>query len=126
MKINPGHIYVGNIQLESGSLLEFLEPGRETVVHAEGSFIWRTTLINEDRALVARGFKLIQYGEQPMFVEGQWAGTIHAIRAHLILGQTIKELHGRFLGNMVTVHQNTDVYRVDFNPIQSTLEISFK
>ena len=126
LKINPGQIYVGNIQLESGSLLEFLEPGRETVVHAEGSFIWRTTLINEDRALVARGFKLIQYGEQPMFVEGQWAGTIHAIRAHLILGQTIKELHGRFLGNMVTVHQNTDVYRVDFNPIQSTLEISFK
>ncbi|MDD5943878.1 hypothetical protein [Fibrobacter sp.] len=126
LKINPGQIYVGNIQLESGSLLEFLEPGKETVIHAEGSFLWRTTLMNEDRALVARGFKLIQYGEQPMFVEGQWAGTIHAIRAHLILGQTIKELHGRFLGNMVTVHQNTDVYRVDFNPIQSTLEISFK
>ena len=126
LKVNPGKMYIGNIQLESGSQLEFLEPGKETVIHAEGSFLWRTTLINEDRALVARGFKLIQYGEQPMFVEGQWAGTIHAARAQLILGQTIKELHGRFLGNMVTVHQNTDVYRVDFNPIRSTLEISFK
>ena len=126
MKINLGQIYVGNILLESGSQLEFLEPGKETVIHAEGAFLWRASLVNEDKNLVARGFKLIQYGEQPMFVEGQWAGTIHAIRAHLILGQTIKELHGRFLGNMVTVHQNTDVYRVDFNPIQSMLEISFK
>ena len=126
MKINPGQIYVGNIQLESGSLLEFLEPGRETVVHAEGSFIWRTTLINEDRALVARGFKLIQYGEQPVFVEGDWAGTIHAAKAQLILGQTVKNVYGRFLGNGVTVHQNTDVYRVDFNPILPSLEISFK
>ncbi|MDD5943419.1 hypothetical protein [Fibrobacter sp.] len=71
MNINSGQIYVGNIQLESGSQLEFLEPGKETVIHAEGSFIWRASLLNEDKALVARGFKLIQYGEHPMFVEGQ-------------------------------------------------------
>ncbi len=65
-------------------------------------------------------------GEQPVFVEGEWAGTIHAARAQLILGQTVKCLYGRFLGNGVTVHQNTDVYRVDFNPIQQSLEVSFK
>lgn len=77
--------------------------------------------------LSQRRFKLIQYGKQPMYVEGEWAGTIHALNAHLVLRQTIKTLYGRFLGNKVTVHQNTDVYRVDFNPIQSsTLEISFK
>ena len=126
LKINPGQIYIGNIQLESGSQLEFLEPGKETVIHAEGSFIWRTSLLNEDKALVARGFKLIQYGEQPVFVEGDWAGTIHAAKAQLILGQTVKNVYGRFLGNGVTVHQNTDVYRVDFNPIQQSIEISFK
>ena len=126
LKVNPGQMYVGNIQLESGSQLEFLEPGKETVVHAEGSFIWRASLLNEDMALVARGFKLIQYGEQPVFVEGDWAGTIHATRAQLILGQTVKNVYGRFLGNGVTVHQNTYVSRVDFNPIQSALELSFK
>ena len=126
LKVNPGQMYVGNIQLESGSQLEFLEPGKETVIHAEGAFLWRASLVNEDKNLVARGFKLIQYGEQPVFVEGDWAGTIHAAKAQLILGQTVKNVYGRFLGNGVTVHQNTDVYRVDFNPIQSTLEISFK
>ena len=126
MKINPGQIYVGNIQLESGCQLEFLEPGKETVIHAEGSFIWRASLLNEDKALVARGLKLIQYGEQPVFVEGDWAGTIHAAKAQLILGQTIKSIYGRFLGKSVIVHQNTDVYRVDFNPILPSLEISFK
>ncbi len=126
LKVNPGQMYVGNIQLESGSQLEFLEPGKETVIHAEGAFLWRASLVNEDKNLVARGFKLIQYGEQPVFVEGDWAGTIHAARAQLILGQTVKNVYGRFLGHGVTVHQNTYVSRVDFNPIQLTLEISFK
>ena len=126
LKVNPGQMYVGNIQLESGSQLEFLEPGKETVIHAEGAFLWRASLVNEDKNLVARGFKLIQYGEQPVFVEGDWAGTIHAAKAQLILGQTVKNVYGRFLGNGVTVHQNTDVYRVDFNPIQQSLEVSFK
>lgn len=126
LKVNPGQMYVGNIQLESGSQLEFLEPGKETVIHAEGAFLWRASLVNEDKNLVARGFKLIQYGEQPVFVEGDWAGTIHAAKAQLILGQTIKSIYGRFLGKSVIVHQNTDVYRVDFNPILPSLEISFK
>lgn len=126
LKVNPGQMYVGNIQLESGSQLEFLEPGKETVIHAEGAFLWRASLVNEDKNLVARGFKLIQYGEQPVFVEGDWAGTIHAAKAQLILGQTVKNVYGRFLGHGVTVHQNTYVSRVDFNPIQSALEISFK
>jgi hypothetical protein len=126
LKVNPGKMYIGNIQLESGCQLEFLEPGKETVIHAEGSFIWRASLLNEDKFLVARGLKLIQYGEQPVFVEGDWAGTIHAAKAQLILGQTVKNVYGRFLGHGVTVHQNTDVYRVDFNPIQQSLEVSFK
>ncbi len=65
-------------------------------------------------------------GEQPVIVEGYWAGTIYAAKAQLILGQTIKSIHGRFLGKSVIVHQNTDVYRVDFNPILPSLEISFK
>ena len=65
-------------------------------------------------------------GEQPVIVEGYWAGTIYAARAPLILGQTVKNVYGRFLGYGVTVHQNTDVYRVDFNPILPSLEISFK
>ena len=65
-------------------------------------------------------------GELPVIVDGYWAGTIYAARAPLILGQTVKKVYGRFLGHGVTDHQNTDVYRVDFNLIQSTLEISFK
>lgn len=65
-------------------------------------------------------------GEQSVIVDGYWAGTIYAARAPLILGQTVKNVYGRFLGKSVIVHQNTDVYRVDFNPIQSALEISFK
>ena len=65
-------------------------------------------------------------GEQPVIVEGYWAGTIYAARAPLILGQTVKNVYGRFLGKGVTVHQNTYVYRIDFNPVQLHLDVSFK
>ena len=58
MKINPGQIYVGYILLESGCQLDFLEPGKETVIHAEGAFLWRASLVNEDKNLVVQNIQM--------------------------------------------------------------------
>lgn len=59
---------------------------------------------------------LVQHGNETMTIEGEWAGTIFAPNADLILGQSFKVLYGRFLGNNVTVHQYSTVYNVNFNP----------
>ena len=72
--------------------------------------------MNDNLIQVAKGFKLIQHGSETMFIEGQWAGTIFAPNADLVLGQSYKTLYGRFLGRNVDVHQYSSVYNVDFNP----------
>ena len=116
MLIEPGEMIIGNIQLESGSRVEFTEPGKSTIIHANGTTIWRSWTLNDNLIQVAKGFKLIQHGSETMFIEGQWAGTIFAPNADLVLGQSYKTLYGRFLGRNVDVHQYSSVYNVDFNP----------
>ena len=117
LRIEPGEIYVGNIQFESGSTITFTNPGQQTILHADGATIWRTTISNEDKELVARGFKLIQYSNKSINIEGDWAGTIHAARSRLVMGQAKKMIYGRFLASYVSMHQQSRIYRVDFDPI---------
>lgn len=124
LKIEPGEIMVGNIQFESGSTITFTNPGQQTILHADGSTIWRTTISNEDKELVARGFKLIQYSDNRVNIEGDWAGTIHAARAYLVMGQVKKIMYGRFLAESVTMHQQSRIYRVDFDPIDPSANLA--
>ncbi len=61
---------------------------------------------------------LMQHGTETMFIEGEWAGTILAPNADLVLGQSNKTLYGRFAGKNVTVHQFSEIYIVPFNPTE--------
>ena len=90
----------------------------------DGSLIWRTTISNEDKELVAKGFKLIQYNTADVNIEGDWAGTIHAARSRLIMGQTNKLMYGRFLARTITMHQQSRIYRVDFDPIGTSANLA--
>ena len=121
LKIEPGEIKVGDIQFETGSTITFTNPGLQTILHADGSLIWRAAITNEDKELVAKGFKLIQNSDNDVNIEGDWAGTIHAARSYLVMGQAKKIIYGRFLAGSITIHQESRIYRVDFSPItQST------
>ncbi|MBQ7078469.1 MAG: hypothetical protein IJM92_02125 [Fibrobacter sp.] len=125
LKIEPGDKHhIGNIQFESGSTIMFVNPGQQTVIEADGKIIWRTTISNEDKELVAKGFKLIQYSDKNVKIEGDWAGTIHAARSSLVMGQTNKLMYGRFLAKLVTIHQESKIYRVDFNPITPSTNLA--
>ena len=74
--------------------------------------------------LVARGFKLIQNSDKEVNIEGDWAGTIHAARSSLVMGQTKKIMYGRFLAKLVTMHQESRIYRVDFAPINPSANLA--
>ncbi len=124
LNIEPGYIQIGDIQFESGSTITFTNPGRTTIIDAEGSTVWRTTIGNEDKELVARGFKLIQNSDKKVNIEGDWAGTIHAARSDLVMGQTNKLMYGRFLAKNITIHQESKVYRIDFNPITPSTNLA--
>ena len=124
LKIGPGVIRVGDIQFESGSTITFTNPGQQTDLYADGNMIWRTTISNEDKELVAKGFRLIQLSDKNVNIEGDWAGTIHAARSSLVMGQTKKIMYGRFLAKLVTMHQESRIYRVDFAPINPSANLA--
>lgn len=121
--IAPGEMFVENILLESGSKVHFVNPGQKTVLHLNGSAIWRAQNTNENLEQAAKGFMLIQHGSEAMTVEGMWGGTIFAPNADLILGQSSKRLYGRFLGKNITVHQYATVHHVKFEP-ENALELA--
>ena len=67
---------------------------------------------------------MIQYSDNRVNIEGDWAGTIHAARAYLVMGQVKKIMYGRFLAESVTMHQQSRIYRVDFDPIDPSANLA--
>ena len=128
--IEPGEMFVNkNLQIEPNSTVRFAEPGKGTVLHTNGDIIWRT--YNSEPAAniqywstVARGFKLVHHSSKGFYIGGLWAGTIYAPKAKVVMGQVNKTIYGRILGRDVIVHQNSNVYRVDFNPTDA-MQVSY-
>lgn len=133
--IGTGEMFVGDLQLEAGSTIEFVQKGHKTILHTMNQVIWRCRInpvilsnyYRDSRDVsIAKGFKLIHHGDNPLFIEGEWAGTIFAPKARLILGQADKRIYGRFVGNGVTVHQYASLYAVPFAPETETSVAYFK
>ena len=125
--IGTGEIYVGNIQLESGSTFMFEHPSYETVLHLNGNVIWRGKYVENESVevrfqsmsnAVARGFKLIQHSNNEMDISSVWHGTIIAPYSKVVLGQPsgAKKIFGQVLAKEVVVHQNSFVYHVAYSP----------
>ena len=125
IRIYPGEIWVGNLQLEPGAKIEFVAPGYQTVFHVNGNFIWRGTILNNGftNETIAKGFKLIQHSSKKMYVDEKFFGTIVAPASHVILGQANKTFYGSVMANDISVHQYADIYYVKFNP--TTMMYSF-
>ena len=115
-----GEFHFGELQMDASGQIEYVHPGYKSVFHVNGSCIWRAKLnqLNnlQDSTIIARGVMLMQHGSETMFIEGEWAGTILAPNADLVLGQSNKIVYGRFAGKNVTVHQYATVKIVPFNP----------
>lgn len=120
LKLGTGTIRIGNITLDGGSRLEFMNPGRETVIIADGNVIWNPQIVNSDLQTVAKGFKLIEYASGSIFIAGDWAGTIHARWCELTLGQNKKTAYGSFVAKKVNLGEGLTIYRVHFSPIPLT------
>jgi hypothetical protein len=120
LKLGAGTIRVKNITMEWGSRLEFINPGRETLLIADGYVIWRAQIVNSDLQTVAKGFKLIEYAPGYIHIEGDWAGTIFARWSELTLGQVKKTAYGSFVAKKVYLGNGLTIYRVHFSPIPLT------
>lgn len=130
MIIEPGEMFIDKmLQIEPNSTILFAEPGKSAVLHTNGKIIWRQYNSEDETNFqywtnVAKGFKLAHHSSQGFYIEGQWAGTIFAPKAKVIMGQVNKTIYGRILARDVVIHQYAKVYRVDFDPITS-MQVAF-
>lgn len=124
-----GNVYVGDLQLDAGSLIKFSKPLYETNLHVKGEFIWRgnfSLYYQIGLESLARGFRLFYYGDKRIFFDTNWYGTIIAPNAKIILGQTnAKELYGQFYANEIVIHQYAHLTIVHFDPNKDKLEYAF-
>lgn len=126
LQIDKGEMFLGDLQIESGAKINYINQGQPIIMHSKGSVLWKGKIetqglnalgIRNRLVTIASQFKFIYHGENPLIIEGEWAGTIFAPNAKLILGQAEKKFYGRFLGNGITVHQYASLYSVPFQEV---------
>lgn len=124
-----GDVYVGDLQLDAGSLLKFSKPLHETNLHVKGAFTWRGRFFLYNHIglkELARGFRLFYHGNDRIFFDTNWSGTIIAPNAKIVLGQTHKKnLYGQFFAREIVIHQYSKLTNVPFEPIQNKPEYAF-
>lgn len=125
--IGTGEMYIGNIQLESGSTFKFEQPGYSSILHLNGNVIWRgkyeenpssdryntpTSIIN------ALGFKVYQHSDNEMEINSIWHGTIIAPYSKVVMGQSseAKKIYGQILAKTIVIHQNSVIYKQMYAP----------
>lgn len=126
--IGTGDIYIGDIQLESGSTFTFEQPSVKSELHLNGNVIWRgryqaaNTNPNVD-VETARGFKLIQHANRDMYLESEWHGSIVAPYSKVIMGQShaSKKIYGQVFAKEIVIHQRSKVAHVGYNPVRPSL-----
>lgn len=121
--IHPGEYVIDELQLDANSKITFADPGQSVILHVKKIVTWHPTIsTTANLNSIAKGVKLYYYGSERLFVEGQWAGTLIAPNAKLVLGQTRnKTLYGQFVGNGIAIHQYSKVYNIPFNPTHSSI-----
>lgn len=120
LKIHSGEMFVEkNLQLEPGAKVVFDNLDGCTVLHVAGDVLWKTkaNTPTTDMAYwsqVASRFKLVSHTSKPIYIEGQWGGTIYNPLGKIVIGQAEKLIYGRFLAKKIEQHQYSKLFRVDF------------
>lgn len=120
LKIHSGEMFVErNLQLEPEAKVVFDNLDGSTVLHIAGDVLWKTkaNTPTTDMAYwsqVASRFKLVSHTSKPIFIDGQWGGTIYNPFGTTVMGQSQKFVYGRFLARKFELHQYTKLFRVDF------------
>lgn len=125
--IYPGEMWIGNLQINPGAKIVFVNPGQQTILHVNGSVVWRGAIQNQASSYntIAKGFKFVQHSSKRMYIDEVFLGTIVAPASHVIIGQSRSPFYGSIMADKISVHQYTEFYYVKFNPTTTLLTLNF-
>lgn len=87
----------------------------ESVVFLVGNdFQWNGTIETNDMISAAQRIMVYYYGTNRVFVQSDFAGTIVAPNAEVVVGQSGKNFYGAIYAKSIVIHQNTKITWVPF------------
>ena len=78
-------------------------------------------VVTDDMVSAAQRVMVYYYGTNRVFIQTDFAGTIVAPNAEVIVGQSGKNFYGAIYAKSITVHQNTRITWVPFVQSQGTI-----
>ena len=121
------NLHLRNLQINPGAKIVFVNPGQQTILHVNGSVVWRGAIQNQASSYntIAKGFKFVQHSSKRMYIDEVFLGTIVAPASHVIIGQSRSPFYGSIMADKISVHQYTEFYYVKFNPTTTLLTLNF-
>ena len=124
--IGTGKIYVGSIQLDSGSSFMFEHPSYMTELHLNGSVAWHGEY-EENPDIVIKGssseatataVKLVQHSDAEMDISSTWHGTIIAPYSTVVLGSKSEpgKIYGQVAAYEIFIRQGGEIVHVGYSP----------
>lgn len=125
--IGTGKIYLGSIQLDSGSSFMFEHPAYMTELHLNGNVAWHGKYEENPNVeykfagpseKTAAAFKLIQHSDAEMEISSTWHGTIVAPYSIVSLGSASesRKIYGQIFAYEIFIREGTFVQRVRYSP----------
>lgn len=124
LKFNvAGSLFAGSLKFQHGAKLNV--PASGVTFYVGNDFLWNGSLVTDDMVAAARKIKVYYYGTERVDIHANFAGTIVAPNAEVVIGQSGKHYFGAIYAKKIVVHQDTKVTWVPFEETQPMLVDNF-
>ena len=103
---------LGSLKFQYGAKL--YAPTKSVIFHIGNDFQWNGTIVTDDMISAAQHIKVVYYGTDRVYIQTDFAGTIIAPNAEVVVGQSGKNFYGAIYAKSFVVHQNTKITWVPF------------
>ncbi len=114
---NTNVCLAGSLRFQNGA--KMYAPIESVVFHIGNDFQWNGIIETNDMISAAQRIMVYYYGTNRVFVQSDFAGTIVAPNAEVVVGQSGKNFYGAIYAKSIVIHQNTKITWVPFVPQQN-------
>lgn len=114
-----GDLLAGSLKFQQGSML--YAPSESVVFHIGNEFQWNGTIVTDNMVSAAQRIQVYYYGTDRVFIQSDFAGTIIAPNAEVVVGQAGKNFYGAIYAKSIVIHQNTKITWVPFVQMQGNV-----
>ena len=120
----PGEFYAGALKFQKDSKL-IPQTNGSVIFYVGNDFQWNGTIVTNDMISAAHHFMIYYYGTNPVYIQTEFAGTIIAPNAEVIVGQVGKNFYGAIYAKSIVIHQNTRITWVPFVSQQNNSVVAY-